>query len=127
MMTDDSQLLTSYAQDRAGGAFDRLVERHIDFVYASALRQIGDPQVAQDITQAVFLLFSQRATRLKRGTIVKGWLFNTTRYVIANARRAEARRKFHEREAASMRSEVVREDHWSEILPHLARIIHGGL
>jgi hypothetical protein len=27
------------------------------------------------------------------GTLVKGWLFNTTRYVVANFRRAEARRK----------------------------------
>jgi RNA polymerase sigma factor (sigma-70 family) len=119
MMTDDSQLLASYAHHGAGDAFQRLVERHINFVYASALRQTGNPHTAEDITQAVFLLFSQRAGRLKPGTVVKGWLFNTTRYVVANSRRAEARRKFHERKAAVMHSDIVREDHWTEIPPHL--------
>ncbi len=119
MMMDDSQLITSYAHNRAAGAFEQLVERHIDFVYAAALRQTGDTHIAQDITQAVFLLFSERAGRLKPGTLVKGWLFNATRYVVANARRAEARRKIHEREAAAMRSEIVLEDHWPSIAPHL--------
>src|SRR6202162_6299292 len=99
MMTDDSQLLVTCAHDRSAGGFAALVERHIDFVYAAALRQTGDTHIAEDITQAVFLLFAQRAGRLTPETIVKGWLFNTTRYVVANFRRAEARRKLHERKA----------------------------
>jgi len=119
MMTDDPQLPASNTHHGAGDAFQQLVERHINFVYAAALRQTGNPHTAEDITQAVFLLFSQRAGRLKPGTVVKGWLFNATRYVVANSRRAEARRKFHEREAAAMRPHVVREDHWSDIPPHL--------
>jgi RNA polymerase sigma factor (sigma-70 family) len=125
MMTDDSQLLVTCAHDRSAGGFAALVARHIDFVYAAALRQTGDPHIAQDITQAVFLLFSQRAGRLKRGTLVKGWLFNATRYVVANARRAEARRKLYEREAAAMRSEIVTEDHWPSIAPHLDDALAG--
>jgi uncharacterized protein (TIGR03435 family) len=118
-MMDDSQLEASCRHNLAGGEFASLVKRHIDFVHAAALRQTGDPEVAQDITQAVFLIFSQRAGRLKPGTLVKGWLFNTTRYVVANARRAEARRKLHEREAAEMRSETVREDHLAWVTPYL--------
>lgn len=124
-MTSDSQLLASYGHDRDGSAFQRLVERHINFVYAAALRQTGDPHIAEDVTQAVFLLFSQRAGRLKSGTLVKGWLFNATRYVVANARRAEARRKFHEREAAAMRSEIVLEDHWPDVSSHLDDAMAG--
>jgi RNA polymerase sigma factor (sigma-70 family) len=119
MLMDDSQLLTAYARHGDRAAFQRLVERHINFVYAAALRQARDPHLAEDITQAVFLVFSRRAGRLKPGTLLKGWLFNTTRYVVANSRRADARRKFHEREAAAMRSDIVREDHWTEIPPHL--------
>jgi RNA polymerase sigma factor (sigma-70 family) len=125
MMTNDSQMPACDAQDRDGDAFQRLVERHIDFVYATALRQTRDPQLAEDITQAVFLLLAQRANRLKAGTMIKGWLFNATRYVVANYRRAKARRKFHEREAAVMRSEIVREDHCSDILAHLDDAIAG--
>ena len=119
MKTNDPQLPTSDATDRDDGTLQRIVERHIDFVYAAALRQTGDSHVAEDITQAVFLLFSQRADRLTPATMIKGWLFNATRYVVANFRRAEVRRKFHEREAAAMRSETIYEDNWSDIAPHL--------
>jgi RNA polymerase sigma factor (sigma-70 family) len=125
MMMDDSQLLASYGHDPAAGALQELIKRHLDFVYAAALRQTRDPHLAQDVTQAVFLLFSQRASRLKPGTLVKGWLFNTTRYVVANSRRAEARRKSYEREAAAMRCEIVREDRWSDISPHLDDALAG--
>ncbi len=125
MMMDDSQLLAAYARDRSAAALQQLVERHIDFVYAAALRQTGNTHVAQDITQAVFLLFSQRAMRLKPGTLVKGWLFSATRFVVSNARRAEARRKLHEREAAAMRSEIMRENRWSDISPHLDDALAG--
>jgi RNA polymerase sigma factor (sigma-70 family) len=119
MMMDDSQWLAACANNRAAEGFGGLVERHIDFVYAAALRQTGDPHLAQDITQAVFLLLLQRAGRIKAGTLMKGWLFRTTRYVVANARRAQARRKFHEREAAAMRLGSVCEDHWPDVEPHL--------
>jgi RNA polymerase sigma factor (sigma-70 family) len=125
MMTDDSQLLTPRAQDLATRGFAPLIEQHIDFVYASALRQTGDPHLAEDITQAVFLLFSQRAGRLKPGTVIKGWLFNATRYVVANARRAETRRKLHEREAAAMRPEIVSEKEWPSVIPHLDNALAG--
>jgi uncharacterized protein (TIGR03435 family) len=124
-MMDDSQLKASCGQDMAAGGFAALVERHIDFVHAAALRQTGDPDLAEDITQAVFLIFSQRAGRLKRGTVIKGWLFNTTRYVVANARRAEARRKRHERKAAEMRKETVREDQPAVVTLHLDDALAG--
>jgi RNA polymerase sigma factor (sigma-70 family) len=125
MMPDDSQLLAAYAQNRDPVAFGHLVERHIDFVYAAALRQTRDSHLSQDVTQAVFVLLSQRAFRLKPGILLKGWLFNATRYVVANARRADARRKIHEREAAAMRSEIPRQSDWSEISPHLDDAMAG--
>src|ERR1700728_4484155 len=125
MLLEDSKLLAECAKNGGAEGFPGLVERHIDFVYAAALRQTGDPHVAQDITQAVFLLFLQRAGRLKAGTLVKGWLFSATRYVVANARRAETRRKLHEREAAAMRSEIPPANSWSDISPHLDDALAG--
>ena len=125
MMPHDSQLLAAYAQSRDAATFGQLVERHIDFVYAAALRQTRDSHLAEDVTQAVFVLLSQRALHLKPSVLIKGWLFNATRYVVANARRAEARRKIHEREAAAMRCEIARQSDWSEISPHLDDAIAG--
>jgi RNA polymerase sigma factor (sigma-70 family) len=116
---NNSQVLAPPLPQQGREAFGRLVEQHIDFVYAAAFRQTGDPHIAQDITQAVFLLLWQKAGRLKQGTLMKGWLFNTTRYVVANVRRAEARRKFHEREAAAMHVQSPGEDRWPHIAPHL--------
>jgi RNA polymerase sigma factor (sigma-70 family) len=118
-VSNNSQVLAPPFPQQGREAFGRLVEQHIDFVYAAASRQTGDPHIAQDITQAVFLLLWQKAGRLKQGTLVKGWLFNTTRFVVANARRAEARRKFHEREAAAMHVQSPGEDRWPHIAPHL--------
>jgi len=120
---NNSQVLAPPLPQPGREAFGKLVEQHIDFVYAAAFRQTGDPHAAQDITQAVFLLLWQKADRLKQGTLVKGWLFNTTRFVVANARRAEARRKFHEREAAAMHVQSPSEDRW----PHIAPILDDAL
>jgi RNA polymerase sigma factor (sigma-70 family) len=107
MSMSDAELLAALAAKRDAELFRQLTQRHIDFVYAAAVRQSGDRTAAQDITQAVFLLLWQRVGKLKTGTVIKGWLFNATRYVAANARRAEARRTMHEREAAVMRSETT--------------------
>jgi RNA polymerase sigma factor (sigma-70 family) len=124
-MLDDSELLSSYAHDRNPAALRQIVERHINFVYSAALRQTGDPHVAQDITQAVFVLFAQRAWRLKPGIVIKGWLFNAARYVVANARRGEARRRKHEREAAVMRPEISAEAKVSDVSAHLDEALAG--
>src|SRR5207248_1868319 len=51
--TDDMTLLQDYAQSNSEDAFATLVSRHIDLVYSSALRQVRDPHLAQEITQVV--------------------------------------------------------------------------
>jgi RNA polymerase sigma factor (sigma-70 family) len=107
--TDDSILLNAYVRDGDGDAFGRLVERHTDFVYAAAMRQSGNGAAAQDITQAVFLLLSQRAGSVKSPGSLKGWLFTATRYVASAARRSEMRRARREKEAAAMRPEIGEE------------------
>jgi RNA polymerase sigma factor (sigma-70 family) len=115
----DFELLTVYASTGDAGAFRRLVERHIDFVYACAVRQVGNRDLAEDVVQAVFLLLSQKGSKIKAGTFIKGWLFNATRYAASNAWRAEARRKNREREAAVMRPEAAVSGQWGQIRPVL--------
>ncbi len=65
---DDWQLIASYAPDRSETAFRTLVERHAGLVYASALRQVHDAQLAQDVAQAVFILLARKADSLRHGT-----------------------------------------------------------
>ena len=46
----DSELLGNYVRLGSQAAFTTLVERHTHLVYSSALRQVRDPHLAQEIT-----------------------------------------------------------------------------
>src|SRR5450432_3407285 len=89
---DDLALLREYAANHSETAFQELVSRRVNFVYSAALRQVRDPHLAEEITQAVFILLAQKAGRISDKTILCGWLFKTTRYAaIAQTRDAVKR------------------------------------
>ncbi|HTI98188.1 MAG TPA: TIGR03435 family protein [Dongiaceae bacterium] len=87
---DDLTLLREYATRRSEAAFAALVARHIGLVHAAALRQVRDPHMAEEVTQAVFVLLAQKAGRLAPQTLLPGWLFRTTRFVALAQIRAAA-------------------------------------
>jgi RNA polymerase sigma factor (sigma-70 family) len=104
--TLDSALLREYiAGDPA--AFERLVGRHIDMVFSAARRQVRDPHLAEDVTQAVFLVLSQKASTISPSALLPAWLHRTTRYCAANALRMESNRQRHEWMAAKMKLEAT--------------------
>ena len=76
---DDLELLRDYAEKGNETAFAKLVTRHLGFVYSSALRQVNNPDVAAEITQAVFTLLAQKSGQISKDTLLTGWLFKTTR------------------------------------------------
>lgn len=99
----DAQLLRDYAEHRNEAAFRELVHRHADVVYASALRQVGSPDLAQDIAQSVFTNLARKA-QLLAGTFtgdtsLLGWLFRSTRFLALNQLRDDRRRQARERHA----------------------------
>src|ERR1035441_1254367 len=99
MTSDDMALVQEYAQSNAEQAFATLVSRHVNLVYSVALRQVHDPNLAEEITQAVFIILTRKAKSLSPKTILSGWLCRTARYVSGRALRTERRRQFREREA----------------------------
>jgi len=105
---DDQDLLRAYVLDHDRAALEQLVRRHIGFVYACALRQVQhDAHLAEDVTQAVFILLASKARTIRGGGVLRGWLFSATRYAAQNAMKMESRRRYHERHAASQRPDRV--------------------
>jgi uncharacterized protein (TIGR03435 family) len=95
---DDLTLLREYATRNSEAAFETLVTRRVGFVYAAALRQVRDPHLAEEITQAVFIILAQKAGRISDKTILCGWLFKTTRYAAIAQTRDHVKRQQRELE-----------------------------
>jgi DNA-directed RNA polymerase specialized sigma24 family protein len=85
MTNDDLTLLQEYARRNSEEAFGTLVSRYVNLVYSVALRQVRDPHLAEEITQAVFIILARKADALGPKTILSGWLCRTARYASANA------------------------------------------
>ncbi len=117
---EDIALLRQYALTNSEEAFSQLVERHLNLVYSAAVRQVGNPSQAEDITQAVFAILARKAGSLGCGVILPGWLYQTTRLTAANSMRTEIRRARREQEAY-MQSLVNESEPevWTQIAPLL--------
>ena len=128
MTTENSELLRRYVADRSESAFATLVERHLGLVYSAALRQVsGDTQAAQDVTQAVFCDLARQAPRLTRHPSLTGWLYTSTRYLAAKARRTEQRRRAREQQAHAMNQLLQTgnpDPAWQELRPVLDDAMH---
>src|SRR5664279_3479939 len=124
---DDWQLLQAYAKNRSEAAFAELVRLHLDWVYSVALRHVGDPHLAEDVVQSVFVLLARKARDFGPGTLLGGWVFRTTRLVAGHARRAEQRRKSREAAACTMSHDTTSPDTdeilWQQLSPHLDQAV----
>src|SRR4051812_43857579 len=109
-MESDATLLQKYVETGCQEAFGQLTSKHIGFVYAAALRHVHDRHVAEEITQAVFIVLARKASTLRHEAVLSSWLLSTTRYAALGHMKMAARRKRHERRAAEMAKTVWEED-----------------
>src|SRR5689334_20297923 len=98
----DLDLLREYARCGSEAAFTALVERHLRLVYSAALRQVGDKQLAEEVTQVTFIILARKAGSLRPETNVSGWLYRTAHFAANSVLRTEYRRQQRERKAAQM-------------------------
>ncbi len=95
---DDWALLRRYAHERDEAAFTQVVRRHLNAVFSAATRRVGgDRHLAEDVTQAVFIILASKAKALcsrgSSGGAMSAWLLKCVRYAAANAIKMEARRQ----------------------------------
>jgi RNA polymerase sigma-70 factor (ECF subfamily) len=92
----DEQLMARLAM-RDIKAFEALYDRYGTLVYSTALRVVGDVQLAEDISQEVFLRIWRRPDHYvpQRGRFVT-WLLSVARNGAVDQIRTRGRRRRHE-------------------------------
>lgn len=100
--TPDRDLVRSYALEGSETAFRALVGRHVDLVFATALRQVGDTGLAEEITQNVFVHLARKAPSLAGHETIAGWLHRSAILESKARFRSEMRRRRREEVAAAL-------------------------
>lgn len=113
----DAELLAEWTARRSEPAFARLVERYVALVHSAARRQVNDPHLAEEITQAVFILLARKAGSLGRQAVLAGWLCRTAHFAARDALKAERRRQHREQLAAHM--DTTPDAAWQQLAPLL--------
>ncbi len=116
---EDWQLIEEFVAQNSETAFGVLVNRYINLVHSAAARQVRDAQLAQEVTQAVFILLARKIPNLPKQVLLPGWLYRTTRFVAARAVRAEQRRHRREQEAFEMQQLSTLDQTWQRLSPLL--------
>ncbi len=126
-MSNDIELLREYAERRSDVAFATLVKRHINLVYSVALRKVHDIHLAEDVSQAVFVILARKAGSLSAKTILPGWLYLTTLYAASDVLKTEARRQRRETEGHMHLCNDVSESEpeWRQLSPVLDDALAG--
>jgi RNA polymerase sigma factor (sigma-70 family) len=116
----DGQLLERFATqdgEAAELAFAALVERHGPMVLRVCRNTLRDPNDVQDAFQATFLALVQKARSLWVRDSLGPWLHRVAHRVATRARSSAARRREHERRAASSRPTLVSErGDWEDLV-----------
>jgi len=99
-----------------------VIERYLALVYSSAFRRTGDAVHAAEVARAVCLVFACRARRLRKKTVVAGWLFQITALTCGKLKlKRTGRWRWFGRK---LRGEVAPDETpWTRISPEIDRVL----
>lgn len=124
----DHDLLRDFIRDGSQTAFARLVERHLSLVYSVARRRIRSPELAEEVTQSVFVDLARQARRIGSDTPLVAWLHVVARRSAIDAVRREVRQSARDRRAATdpaLMTDDAPSAAWSAVEPLLDEAVEA--
>ena len=97
--------LVSQAQNGDREAFGLLYTRHKDWVYGYALRRVGEPEIATDLVQDIFIKAFQALPRFEPERNFGAWLNGITQHTVVDY----LRRHYQHKEKFPMLVEIFGE------------------
>jgi RNA polymerase sigma factor (sigma-70 family) len=100
----DFELLQRFTREREQTAFADLVRRHLNLVFATALRKVEDPGAAQEVAQNVFAVLARKAWQFAPDDSLPAWLHKAALLESKSWLRGELGRRRREATAAELRT-----------------------
>ncbi len=98
----DFELLQAFVRVGDQPALAQLIRRHLDLVFGTALRKVGDAGAAEEIAQNVFAALARKAWQFASDDSLPAWLHQTTLLEAKGWLRGELRRRRREQTAAEL-------------------------
>lgn len=98
----DFELLQRFARAGDQGAFREVVRKHVDLVFATALRKVGEAGGAEEIAQNVFSALARKAWQFAPDDSLPAWLHKTALLESKSWLRGELRRRRREQTAVEL-------------------------
>lgn len=119
-MSDEAVMMAEFAANRSEAAFEAILRLHGRLVFATALRQLGDRGLAEEVMQTVFVALAEQMPSLRSDRTLAGWLYRTTVNQARQRWRAEWRRRHREEVAAALAAGAREgETAWEALIPLL--------
>jgi RNA polymerase sigma factor (sigma-70 family) len=111
----DRQLLERFASRRDEDAFRLLVGRHGPLVLGVCRRVLRQPEDAEDVFQATFLVLVRKAGSVRWHESIGHWLHETAHRLALKVRADCARRRARERQVRQMPATAETRPSWQEL------------
>jgi RNA polymerase sigma factor (sigma-70 family) len=116
----DNALLEQFITGRNEAAFAALVQRYGALVYGVCARVLRHVEDAEDAAQATFLVLARKASSIRTGTSLAGWLYRVAFRIALHAKQRRVQRQVHESELQDVAEpEPTPEWIWRDLRPVL--------